>query len=66
MIKFFSILGALLATPGRAVDLPCGPGARIDWRRDPLAHPDLMAMSERQLADLPLSGHDKGNRFLAC
>lgn len=23
------------------------------WRRDPLSHPDLHAMSERELADLP-------------
>lgn len=29
---------------------PCG-----DFRRDPLAHPDLAAMSQRELADLPLS-----------
>lgn len=25
------------------------------WRRDPLAHPALQAMSERELADLPLA-----------
>ncbi|MDP3895903.1 MAG: hypothetical protein Q8Q62_04435 [Mesorhizobium sp.] len=25
-----------------------------DFRRDPLAHPDLAAMSERELADLPM------------
>jgi hypothetical protein len=24
------------------------------WRRDPLSHPALMNMSERELADLPL------------
>jgi hypothetical protein len=32
--------------------------ARPEWLRDPLAHPDLDAMSERELADLPFSrGH---------
>ncbi len=25
------------------------------WRRDPLSHPALNAMSERELADLPLA-----------
>lgn len=29
--------------------------ARSEWLRDPLAHPDLEAMSERELADLPFS-----------
>jgi len=34
-----------------------------DWSRDPLAHPDIAAMSARALADLPLvpppsDGHD--------
>lgn len=35
-----------------------GQGARSldrrDFRCDPLAHPDLAAMSQRELADLPL------------
>jgi hypothetical protein len=26
-----------------------------EWLRDPLAHPDLDAMSERELADLPFA-----------
>lgn len=33
-------------------------GSREDagqWRRDPLAHPDIARMSLRQQADLPLS-----------
>jgi hypothetical protein len=29
--------------------------SRLEWLRDPLAHPDLDAMSERELADLPFS-----------
>lgn len=29
-------------------------GGEEAWRRDPLAHPALQAMSERELADLPL------------
>jgi hypothetical protein len=28
---------------------------RADWLRDPLAHPALEAMSERELADLPFA-----------
>ena len=28
---------------------------RLEWLRDPLAHPDLAVMSERELADLPFS-----------
>jgi hypothetical protein len=32
------------------------PGAQwSEWLRDPLAHPDLDAMSERELADLPFA-----------
>lgn len=27
--------------------------SKDDWRRDPLSHPDLQVMSERELADLP-------------
>ncbi|KAB2951496.1 MAG: hypothetical protein F9K19_18715 [Rhizobiaceae bacterium] len=30
------------------------------WRRDPLSHPVLSAMNERELADLPL-GHQRIN-----
>ncbi len=26
---------------------------RLAWMRDPLSHPDLQTMSERELADLP-------------
>lgn len=28
------------------------------WRRDPLAHPALQAMSQRELADLPFDPRD--------
>ncbi len=28
---------------------------RLEWLRDPLAHPVIEAMSERELADLPFS-----------
>ena len=28
--------------------------AEPDWRLDPLGHPDLLAMNQRQLADLPM------------
>ncbi|MDK1384687.1 hypothetical protein QN224_04610 [Sinorhizobium sp. 8-89] len=27
-----------------------------DWQRDPLQHPDLARMEERELADLPFPG----------
>lgn len=33
-----------------------------EWIRDPLAHPALEAMSERELADLPFCGELRRNR----
>jgi hypothetical protein len=30
------------------------------WRRDPLAHPDIRRMSERQIADLPFNSRPCG------
>lgn len=29
----------------------------VRWRRDPLSHPDLRRMSQRELADLPFDPH---------
>ena len=49
-MKIFSIIPmlgrSLLASSDRTAD-------EDDWRRDPLAHPALAAMSPRELADLP-------------
>jgi hypothetical protein len=47
-MKIISILRGLSTATG-SVDGE----ERTRWLRDPLAHPDLEAMSERQLADLP-------------
>lgn len=51
-MKFFSILPALgrslFETDGTADDAE-------DFRRDPLSHPVLAAMSMRELADLPFN-----------
>ncbi|WP_340116310.1 hypothetical protein [Pelagibius sp. 7325] len=40
-------------TPSRAGRL----GADAVWRRDPLAHPALRTMSQRELGDLPFNRH---------
>jgi len=40
-------------TPSRAGRL----GPDVAWRRDPLSHPALRAMSQRELGDLPFSRH---------
>lgn len=38
-------------TPCKAMEnIAC---LKSDWNRDPLSHPDLEIMSERELADLP-------------
>jgi hypothetical protein len=47
-MKIISILRGL----STATD-PVDHEQKTRWLRDPLAHPDLDAMSERQLADLP-------------
>ena len=53
MEKFFSTSRVLLATfASRFVQTVC---FRRDFRRDPLAHPQLTAMTLTQLADLPAS-----------
>jgi len=48
---FLSLLTRLQrrSTPMRTVD----DEEAEAWRRDPLFHPDVAAMSERELADLP-------------
>ena len=33
------------------------PPATPDWARDPLSHPDLRRMSQRELADLPFDAN---------
>ena len=48
-MKMIYILELLRATSPR-IDQE----AVVSWRRDPLSHPALMNMSERELADLPL------------
>ena len=53
MEKFFSTSRAILATlERRFVQTVC---FRREFRRDPLAHPQLTAMTLTQLADLPAS-----------
>jgi hypothetical protein len=37
--------------PGRRSDRPAT-AAEIQWRQDPLSHPDIRSMSERERADL--------------
>ena len=49
-MKIISLLRALSTAHDRAE-----PESRAHWLRDPLAHPDLEAMSERELADLPFA-----------
>jgi hypothetical protein len=58
-MKIISILRSLSTGAAIAqVDLE----EKAQWIRDPLAHPDLEAMSERELADLPFSrGLQSGN-----
>ncbi|PSJ62584.1 hypothetical protein [Kumtagia ephedrae] len=50
-MKFFSRIPAV----GRILFEPAEPefAGDEDWRRDPIAHPVLAAMSPRELADLP-------------
>jgi hypothetical protein len=49
-MKIISILRGLSIKPSDE-DLE----RRAEWLRDPLAHPALDAMSERELADLPFA-----------
>jgi hypothetical protein len=50
MLKFFS----MLKTASEAFDDHSQAATR--WQRDPLQHPDLARMEERELADLPFPG----------
>ncbi|PND21054.1 hypothetical protein CN934_15380 [Ensifer sp. MMN_5] len=50
MLKFFSILQRPEASSDSVR------GLASDWMRDPLQHPDLFRMGERELADLPFPG----------
>ncbi|PST26409.1 hypothetical protein C7U60_05175 [Mesorhizobium plurifarium] len=50
MLKFFSILKRPRISSGSVR------GLASDWMRDPLQHPDLSRMDERELADLPFPG----------
>ncbi len=49
-MKIISILSDLSTNWRRGAS---GSESRLRWLRDPLAHPALEAMSERELADLP-------------
>ncbi|MDF0599971.1 hypothetical protein P1J78_04435 [Psychromarinibacter sp. C21-152] len=48
---------APLRTAFRRAAPPRPPDPELQWRRDPLSHPDIQAMSERELADLPFAPH---------
>lgn len=50
MFKLFLILAH------RARNQAGGSDADRGWVRDPLSHPDIAAMDERQRADLPFQG----------
>ena len=50
-MKIISTLLGLSTAADRTEDRQ----VRLEWFHDPLAHPDLDAMSERELADLPFS-----------
>ena len=56
-MKIISILRGLSIKPSDE-DLE----RRAEWLRDPLAHPALDAMSERELADLPFARGTRPNR----
>jgi uncharacterized protein YjiS (DUF1127 family) len=57
VMKIISILRGLSIKPSDA-DWE----RRAEWLRDPLAHPALDAMSERELADLPFTRGTHPNR----
>jgi hypothetical protein len=48
-MKIISILRHLSTAPHALDDVE----RQAKWMRDPLSHPDIDAMSERELADLP-------------
>lgn len=55
-MKIISMLLGLSGATANEVDTE----QRARWLRDPLAHPDLDAMSERELADLPFARGFRG------
>jgi hypothetical protein len=60
-MKIISILQALsTATPNDDSE------RRALWLRDPLAHPDLDMMSERELADLPFARGARSSCAESC
>ncbi|WP_234818613.1 hypothetical protein [Sinorhizobium fredii] len=50
MLKLFSILKLAATQHGDQAETSAA------WSRDPLQHPDLARMAERELADLPFPG----------
>ena len=50
MLKLLSTLTAFATSENRKQDTP------LAWARDPLQHPDLERMDERELGDLPFPG----------
>ncbi|OAP40779.1 hypothetical protein AU381_02450 [Sinorhizobium glycinis] len=50
MPKLFSILKLIAPQRDHQAEAPAA------WLRDPLQHPDLARMAERELADLPFPG----------
>jgi hypothetical protein len=63
-MKIISILSRLSTASGKKPARPAGDVP--DWIRDPLAHPDLEAMSERELGDLPFRSVASPARSLDC
>ncbi|MDR6756054.1 hypothetical protein J2Y48_001344 [Mycoplana sp. BE70] len=59
MFKFFLSRLRRIAVPPSGDDT-----VAADWIRDPLAHPQIEAMGERQRADLPFRGIPSGK--VAC
>ena len=65
-MKIISILLGMSTAPDRK---PAGAPEQAgvpEWIRDPLAHPDLDAMSERELADLPFRGPASRRASVDC
>lgn len=50
-MKIFSFAAIVRLVTGRA--LPGDGDDRMFWRRDPLSHPAIERMSQREVADLP-------------
>ena len=61
-MKIISILRHLSIMPHRPEDEL---QRRAAWMRDPLSHPDIDAMSERELADLPFGRFKAAERCSA-